>query len=606
MRRCCFGILLVGVLGGVVRAAEPVTLVERGGTVVLDNGIVRAEVDRATGTIDQVGYRGKQLLMSPAYVDWVATEEDSEAKVRKVKGVYGVTVDPKTNGGEMADVRFAFREGGVGGAAPAFDVEVHHVVRRGEAGVYSYAVFSHPAAYGDAVIAQSRMVYRTAPALFDTIAVDDARIFKAPPPETPVRSLGPKESMEVTEGPFTGKIFDKYLDFVDAGEHFVHGWMGSQSHLGCWVVDGSTEDHNGGPTKQHNTAHFPQVLLKILTCGHYGAAPVTVAKGTPWEKLYGPWMLYVNEAPDEKALWADAKGKAAALRAAWPYAWLKNPLYPQAAERGTVTGQLHVNDPQDAGARAANAWVGLAEPSPDWQQQSTNYQFWVRADAEGRFSIPNVRAGSYTLYAFVDGVMGEFRKDGVAVGKGETRALGELAWVPVRYGKQVWQIGVADRTAKEFRHGDEFRQYGLPRKYAEEFPHDVVFTIGKSSERQDWNYVQPNVERDGKWVGPTWTVVFDMPAAATGKATLRMAIAGATNAGVQVGVNGGMVGATKTLPHDNSMIREGIHGQYREEDVAFDAKLLRAGENRLTLTLRAGNGELKNVMYDALRLEVGG
>lgn len=102
-------IFLVGVLGGVVRAAEPVTLVERGGTVVLDNGIVRAEVDRATGTIDQVGYRGKQLLMSPAYVDWVATEEDSEAKVRKVKGVYGVTVDPKTNGGRwrMCGLRFA-------------------------------------------------------------------------------------------------------------------------------------------------------------------------------------------------------------------------------------------------------------------------------------------------------------------------------------------------------------------------------------------------------------------------------------------------------------------------------------------------------------------
>jgi rhamnogalacturonan endolyase len=593
--------LMLCVLARVACAAEPVTLSDAGKTLTLANGLLSVRIDKSTGMVETLRYKDQSLLMAPAYLDWVSTDEDSERATRRQKGLYAVVTTPAATGGELADVSFHYA---AGGKNPAFDVELHHVLRRGEPGLYSYAVFSHPASYGAATIAQSRMVYRVAPGLFDTVAIDAARTFACPPPDTAVKPLGPKESLLVTEGPFKGKIFDKYLDFVDAGDHFVHGWMGSTSHLGCWVVDGSTEDHNGGPTKQHNTAHFGQVLLKILTCGHYGAAPVELTKGQEWQKLYGPWMLYVNEGATKDALWADANAKVAAQRAAWPYAWLKHPLYPQAQDRGTVTGRLEVRDPQDARANAANAWVGLAEPSPDWQQQSTNYQYWVHADAAGNFSIPNVRAGSYTLYAFTNGVMDEFRQDKVLVKKDETTALAALEWTPVRHGRQLWQIGTPDRTAKEFHHGDDYREYGLPAKYPAEFPNDVLFTIGKSGERTDWNYAQPNVERDGKWVGPTWTVLFDVAASGKGRATLDLAIAAANNASVAVAVNGKPVGATPMLPHDNAMIREGIHGQYALVKIPFDGALLKAGENKVTLTLHAGAGNLKNVMYDAVRLEL--
>jgi rhamnogalacturonan endolyase len=589
------------VLARVACAAEPVTLSDAGKTLTLANGLLFVQIDKGTGMVENLRYKDRSLLMAPAYLDWVSTDEDSERATRRQKGIYAVVTAPAATGGELADVSFHYTEGGKN---PAFEVELHHVLRRGEPGLYSYALFSHPASYGAATIAQSRMVYRVAPELFDTVAVDATRTFACPPPDTAVKPLGPKESLLVMEGPFKGKIFDKYLDFVDAGDHFVHGWMGSKSHLGCWVVDGSTEDHNGGPTKQHNTAHFGQVLLKILTCGHYGAAPVELTKGQEWQKLYGPWMLYVNEGATKDALWADANARAAAQRAAWPYAWLKHPLYPQAQDRGTVMGRLEVRDPQDARASSANAWVGLAEPSPDWQQQSTNYQYWVHADAAGNFSIPNVRAASYTLYAFTNGVMDEFRRDQVVVKKGETTALEALEWTPIRHGRQLWQIGTPDRTAKEFRHGDDYREYGLPAKYPAEFPNDVLFTIGKSSERTDWNYAQPNVEREGKWVGPTWTVLFDMAAAGKGRATLDLAIAAANNASVTVAVNGKAVGATPMLPHDNAMIREGIHGQYALVKIPFDGALLKTGENKVTLTLHAGTGNLKNVMYDAVRLEL--
>src|SRR3954452_12871982 len=133
---------------------------------------------------------------------------------------------------------------------------------------------------------------------------------------------------------------------------------------------------------------------------------------------------------------------------------MNHPAYPLAAQRGHVTGRVALSDRQDASATISGAWVGLAAPSPDWQQQSLGYQFWVHADKDGKFDIPNVRAGSYTLYAFVNGVMDEFRVDDINVKPGSKIDLGELKWTPKRFGQQLWQIGTPDRTAKEFRHGD--------------------------------------------------------------------------------------------------------------------------------------------------------
>jgi len=39
----------------------------------------------------------------------------------------------------------------------------------------------------------------------------------------------------------------------------------------------------------------------------------------------------------------------------------------------------------------------------DWQNDAKYYEFWVRGDAQGHFTIPNVRAGNYTLHAIADG-----------------------------------------------------------------------------------------------------------------------------------------------------------------------------------------------------------
>jgi len=103
-----------------------------------------------------------------------------------------------------------------------------------------------------------------------------------------------------------------------------------------------------------------------------------------------------------------------------PFAWAEAPGYEHAEQRGSASGRLVINDTQAPSVSAAGAWVGLAQgpytaefatrgpTTIDWQTDGKHYQYWARADGEGRFNIANARPGTYTLYAFTDGVLGEF------------------------------------------------------------------------------------------------------------------------------------------------------------------------------------------------------
>lgn len=90
----------------------------------------------------------------------------------------------------------------------------------------------------------------------------------------------------------------------------------------------------------------------------------------------------------------------------------------------------------------------------------------------------------------------------------------------------------------------------------------------------------------------------------SGTATLRLAICGARGGPVDVTLNGRPIGTTGDLPESGVMHRDGIRSAaLTERDIAFDASLLRAGENVLALTKRA-RAWTDGVLYDYLRLEL--
>ena len=178
-------------------------------------------------------------------------------------------------------------------------------------------------------------------------------------------------------------------------------------------------------------------------------------------------------------------------KAKWPYEWVNGVDYPHKAERGNVTGQLVLNDPQAATTKLPHLTVGLTHPDSgrvSWIHDATYYQFWNDGTEDGKFTITKVRPGTYTLHAFADGVLGEFAQANITVAPGKSLDLGKLDWKPVRYGKQLWDIGYPDRTGGKFYKGDgdNYWLWGWNLRYALLFPNDITYTIGKSDYRKDW------------------------------------------------------------------------------------------------------------------------
>lgn len=181
-----------------------------------------------------------------------------------------------------------------------------------------------------------------------------------------------------------------------------------------------------------------------------------------------------------------------------------------------------------------------------------------------------------------------------------------LTWTPVRYGRQIWEIGIPNRSAEEFRHGDHYWVWGLPQFYPAEFPDDVNFVIGKSDFHKDWNYAQPpRPDGKGGWKSTTWRIQFDMGKVPAGMATLRLAICGARGGPVDVLVNGNPIGGTGELPESGVMHRDEIRGTEIERNLRFNTSLLKSRWNTIELR-KSARSWVEGVLYDYLRLEVDG
>jgi rhamnogalacturonan endolyase len=246
----------------------------------------------------------------------------------------------------------------------------------------------------------------------------------------------------------------------------------------------------------------------------------------------------------------------------------------------------------------------------DWQNDAKYYEFWVCGDAQGYFTIPNVRAGNYTLHAIAGGVLGEFTLTNVTLAAGQTLDLGSLNWQPLRHGRQLWDIGVPNRAGSEFFKGGDYYHWGWYLEYAKLFTNDVNYVVGKSDFRRDWFFEQVphnedpgNTDGRGRGRATTWSVAFDLPAAPLGRATLRLAICGAGARNLAASVNGQSIGSVTNLVYNATINRDGIAGLWSEHDLVFDALLMKAGKNVMQLTVPAGP-LTSGVIYDYLRLEL--
>lgn len=517
-----------------------------------------------------------------------------------------------------------------GGPGLLMDMEIRYTLGREDHGIYTYAVFSHPPSYGATQLGESRYGFKLSGQVFDWLSIDKNRNTLMPSGHDwdMGTDLNAKEARRLTTGQFKGKAEHKYDYTAVQFETPAFGWSGTKSQVGLYMINPSMEYLSSGPFHVELTGHLDDgdggdpTLLDYWRGTHYGGSELPVKAGEDWNKVVGPIFVYLNSAATPQAMFADALEQAKTESAKWPYSWAKGVDYPQAGQRGTVSGQMVLRDPQAPSTQLPNLRVGLAFPDEvpvgsevrgalNWQNDAKHYEFWVRGTPDGKFTIPNVRPGTYELHAIADGVLGEYQKASVTVTAGGTLDLGRLDWVPVRYGKQLFEIGVPNRSASEFRGGNDYWHWGLYLFYSQLFPNDVNYTVGKSDWAKDWFIYQvPHVDQldasgRGKGRATTWTVHFDVPAgeSLSGKATLRAAIVGVGVKEVQVGVNGKGVGALSGLVYNATINRDGIEGSWVEKDLSFDGKKLHPGDNILTLTVPEG-GYTSGVCYDVLRLEL--
>ncbi|KAM7516916.1 hypothetical protein LguiA_006499 [Lonicera macranthoides] len=400
--------------------------------------------------------------------------------------------------------------------------------------------------------------------------------------------------VDPVEPEFKGEVDDKYQYSCENKDLRVHGWICMDPGVGFWQITPSDEFRSGGPVKQNLTSHVGPTALAMFISAHYAGNDLIpkVGKGEAWKKVYGPVFIYLNSSlvgDDPLTLWDDAKKQMLVEVENWPYSFPASEDFPSSDQRGDVSGRLQVRDRHisQIDISANGAYVGLAPPGDvgSWQRESKEYQFWTKADEGGYFSINNIRAGDYNLYAWVSGFIGDYKyNDVITITSGCDIDMGNLVYEPPRDGPTVWEIGIPDRSAAEFyipdpnpkyinklfvNHPDRFRQYGLWERYAELYPNeDLVYIVGESDYTKDWFFAHVTRKKDDNtYEGTTWQIKFSLENVNLNETyKLRLALSAAAQAELQVRVNDlkseNPIFSSGVIGGENAIARHGIHGLY--------------------------------------------
>ena len=487
-------------------------------------------------------------------------------------------------------------------------------------GVYFALRHNHNSNYPTTTFSEIRLVLRLKANVFNWLQVEDnvGRFMPSAADQNKCVVMGPKEACKLPNG----EVIHKYDYSVDMLKHSVHGFASQSTGLGCWFVSPSMEWKNGGAYDRDLSCHqggADSLQIMYMAGSHYGAGDETIKSGENWSKVYGPFLIYSNKSGSVKASWKDAKDMANKEKSKWPYSFVSIPSYVKA--RGKVTGSFSINNPltgtplplQDAVVTLVQPQSNN-EPIPNQQWRHTSH--WVHSlnGSNPTFTINNVVPGTYQLRAWAKGVVGEFvLNKSVTVKAGAVTNLGKFTFNEKRVAPIAWEIGIPDRTAMEYKHGDHFNQWGLYYKFEKEFPNGVNYYIGKSNYARDWNYCQVSVKgRDGKYKESPWNIYFNLNKIPSGTSVLRISVAASTSSALSVSLNNGKASAeVKDFIDDANIRRDGIRGIYRELEFKFEPSAFKIGENKFTLHSRKIGGYSNNyaydgIMYDHIRLEAPG
>lgn len=573
-------------------------------SVVIKSGVIVVNIDKSSAHIQSYRYRGFELS-NDMYSSWVTPTYSQPSRC-----VYSAKID--SSGLADISLKQTYLPGTDEGA---FDVDLHYVVSKGDSGVYTYIIWNHPETYPATHVDENRYVWKINQDQTEVICVDSARTWQMPNAydRANATQMGIAEIIRINTGVRAGQYDCKYEFAKEYWNVGTYGHASNVNKIGVWAVFGGYDYFNDGPTKQ-DLSSAAGIIHIHFGMDHYGGSNTPVAAGENWSKIFGPFLLYANyNAGGVTALWNDARSRADLEKSKWPYNWLVNePTYPLAGGRGSVSGTFVVNDPSKPGFTGANAMIGITNPDAgtNWQNDSRHYQYWVKSDAEGNFTIPNIRPGTYNLYAFVTGELKEFTKSNIVVTAGANNDQGTLTWnIPRADGPIVWELGIPDRKAQEFKHGND---YFVPYKfleYSRDFTNPLVYTVGQSNWATDLNYAHGGYNNypDSVYRVWPWLIKFNITSLPpSGNVKLTLAFAGSESARMDLYVNDDPALLSRFYPREeggNALLREGIHSKYWDTAIYIPVSKLRLGSNTINLTQGRGAASSDHVMYDYISLE---
>ncbi|XP_022962664.1 uncharacterized protein LOC111463085 [Cucurbita moschata] len=620
------------------------------GQVAIDNGLIRVTFSHE-GNVIGIKYNNMDNILdfhnaynNRAYLDLAWNTPNQTSIIERVKAT---NVKVVTATGDQIELSFTRYWNSSDPFSVPSNIDQRYILRRGDSGYYTYSIFERLENWPELGVDEIRIAYKALRDKFHYMAISDdrQRIMPTQLDRMTGQRLAYAEAVLITQPTnpdLKGEVDDKYQYSQENMENRVHGWVSRDPNVGFWMITASDEFRSGGPVKQELTSHVGPTTLTVFKSNHYAGkdASMRFKEGEAWKKVLGPVFIYLNSDPTGTetpgSLWEDAKNQMRIERGKWPYGFVESKEFPCSEERGSVSGRLMVRDrfAKKGQMWADSAFVGLAAPGEvgSWQTESKGYQFWTRADQDGNFFIQNIRPGNYNLYAWVPGVIGDYKYDGdVTVTAASSTNLSVLIYDPPRRGPTLWEIGIPDRKAAEFyipdpeptlmshfynntkiQNPDKFRQYGIWARYADLYPdQDLVYNVDTDDYRRHWFYAHvTRATESGDYQATTWQIVFRLRGPIkTGTYTLRLALASSSHGVVDVRFNNPMARRPAfttgywNAGRDNAIARHGIHGLYRLFNFDVPSYYLVEGDNVIYLTQRRHAGPFQGVMYDYIRFE---
>ncbi|TCD65283.1 hypothetical protein EIP91_002845 [Steccherinum ochraceum] len=516
-------------------------------------------------------------------------------------------------------------------------VQRYWFLRDGETGLHSFLRLAY---FNDTplpdTLSEVRTMFRPNPAqsLWTYLVTNEEQWAPAPSAEalasevqvqdaTWYLGLTPQDQYVLQESDY----WTKYT-FADNQTNKAHGLVANipdGTTLGAWWVGNQRDTGYGGPA--HLDLMVDGIIYNKLSSSHGGAISPNVTNG--FDRTFGPQFLYFNHGHSAslQSLLKDAEQYA---DPSWNAAFYDEistyvPGYYATKRRGEFRAQLSV--PRGA----SDVTAVLAANGVDFQASAevpSAFQYWQTNIKNGEIDLKRVREGR---------IFGEFIEDDIVVKAGRVTSI-RGTWKQDTAGRELWRIGTPDKTSGEFRNGWErddthpraphkYRIFWGAWDFPTQFPNGVNFTVGKSKEATDFNYIHwarygPTYTRNDTVTNiNNWQINFDLsqtpPKHSSATLTILLAAAYTTAGNTHLSqgaypsfdfltyVNDNSSGLSWTIGPDQSSscgVRSAISCTTLSKKFTFPGTWLRKGHNKLVLSLPFNSPIY--VQYDAIRLEL--